>query len=355
MLFTPEHEELRRSLQKFIAAEVNPHVDEWEEAGIFPAHELFKKMGDLGFLGLNKPVEYGGQGLDYSYAMVMAEELGNIACGSVPMAIGVQTDMATPALARFGSDEIKREFLAPSIAGDFVACLGVSEVGAGSDVASIKTTARKDGDDYVIDGGKMWTTNGTQADWMCLLANTVRRPGAQEQVADLPADEDQRRRDRPQARQARHALLRHRADLLRRRARAAAFRIGEEGKGFIYQMLQFQEERLWAAAANLKSMERLIAADHRLHAQPQGFRQVDPRQSGGAFPAGRACDRDRAAALRSSIAPAELYLAGTDVTRLASMAKLKAGRLAPRGRRCLFAILGRHGLHERDAGQPRVS
>src|SRR5271155_2434862 len=129
-------------------------------------------MGDFGFLGLNKPEAYGGQGLDYSYAMVMAEELGNIACGSVPMAIGVQTDMATPALARFGSDEIKREFLTPSISGDFVACLGVSEVGAGSDVASIKTTARKDGADYVIDGGKMWTTSGTQADWMCLLANT---------------------------------------------------------------------------------------------------------------------------------------------------------------------------------------
>ncbi len=107
MMFTPEHEELRRSLQKFIAAEINPHVDAWEDAGIFPAHELFKKLGSLGFLGLTKPVDYGGQGLDYSYAMVMAEELGNIHCGGVPMAIGVQTDMATPALARFGSDEIR--------------------------------------------------------------------------------------------------------------------------------------------------------------------------------------------------------------------------------------------------------
>src|SRR6516162_246891 len=172
MLFTAEHEEPRRSLQKFIAAEINPHVDEWEAAGAFPAHTLFKKLGDLGFLGLNKPVEYGGQGLDYSYAMVMAEELGGIACGGVPMAIGVQTDMATPALARFGSAEVKRTFLAPSIAGDYVACLGVSEVGSGSDVASIRTTARKDGDDYVIDGGKMWTTNGTQADFCCVLANT---------------------------------------------------------------------------------------------------------------------------------------------------------------------------------------
>src|SRR3984893_2394149 len=181
MLFTPEHEELRRTLQKFIAAEVNPHVDQWEEAGIFPAHDLFKKMGDLGFLGLTKPEAYGGQGLDYSYAMVMAEEPGHIECGSGAMAIGVQTDMATPALARFGTDEVKREFLAPSIAGDYVACLGVSEVGAGSDVASIKTSARKEGADYVLNGGKMWTTNGTQADWICLLANTSDGPVQQKQ------------------------------------------------------------------------------------------------------------------------------------------------------------------------------
>src|SRR5258708_24929774 len=103
---------------------------------------------------------------------MMAEELGTIRCGGVPMAIGVQTDMATPALARFGSDEVRREFLAPAIAGDAVACIGVSEPGAGSDVASIKTSARSDGDDYVINGGKMWITNGVQADWICLLANT---------------------------------------------------------------------------------------------------------------------------------------------------------------------------------------
>ena len=164
MQFTQEHEELRRNLARFIDDEINPHVDTWEEAGIFPAHELFKKMGSLGFLGIHKPVEFGGLGLDYSYAMVMAEELGRINCGGIPMAIGVQTDMATPALARFGGDTVRKEFLAPSITGDFVACLGVSEVGAGSDVASLKTTARKDGDDYVINGGKMWTTNGTQAD-----------------------------------------------------------------------------------------------------------------------------------------------------------------------------------------------
>src|SRR3954451_12130616 len=176
MQFTHEHEEIQRTLKRFIDEEINPHVDEWEAAEQFPAHEVFKKLGDLGLLGLTKPTKYGGMALDYSYSVVMAEALGDIDCGAVPMAIGVQTDMATPALARFGSDALRREFLAPAIAGDQVACIGVSEPGAGSDVASIKTNARADGDDYVINGGKMWITNSLQADWMCMLVNTGEGP-----------------------------------------------------------------------------------------------------------------------------------------------------------------------------------
>ena len=178
MLYTEDHIALQDSLKKFCEAEINPHIEEWERAEIFPAHEVFKKMGKLGFLGVNKPVEYGGQGLDYSYAAAFAEGLTAIKCGGVPMAIGVQTDMATPALARFGSDEVKKEFLARRrSAATYVACLGVSKVGAGSDVASIKTHARKDGGDYVINGGKMWTTNGTQADWVLRARPTPVRAG----------------------------------------------------------------------------------------------------------------------------------------------------------------------------------
>lgn len=135
MIFTQEHEELRRSTRRFIDTEINPYVDEWEKAEIFPAKELFKKLGAAGFLGITKPTDYGGMGLDYSYGMTFTEELGHVTCGGVPMAIGVQTDMATPALAVYGSDELKAEFLAPSIAGEKVACIGVSEPGAGSDVA----------------------------------------------------------------------------------------------------------------------------------------------------------------------------------------------------------------------------
>ena len=126
MQFTHEHEEIKRTLKRFIDNEINPHVDQWEEKEIFPAHEVFKNLGDLGMLGLTKPVEYGGAGLDYSYAVAMTETLGHVDCGGVPMAIGVQTDMATPALARFGSHDLKEQFLKPSIAGEFVACIGVS-------------------------------------------------------------------------------------------------------------------------------------------------------------------------------------------------------------------------------------
>ena len=176
MQFTHDHEQIRDTLKRYIDEHINPHVDEWEEAGIFPAHQVFKGLGDLGLLGLTKPEAYGGAGLDYSYGMVMAETLGHINCGGVPMAIGVQTDMCTPALARFGSDELRKEFLMPAIAGDMVGCIGVSEPGAGSDVAGIKSVAREDGDDYVISGQKMWITNSIQADWRCMLVNTSDGP-----------------------------------------------------------------------------------------------------------------------------------------------------------------------------------
>ena len=172
MQYTSEHIALQDSVKRFIAGEITPHIAEWEKAGIFPAHELFGKMGKLGFLGVNKPVEYGGLGLDHSYEMAYCEAIGGIGAQGVSMAIAVQTDMATPALARFGSSELRQQFLVPAIAGENVVSIGVSESGAGSDVASVKTSARKDGGDYVISGSKMWITNGMQADWVCLLVNT---------------------------------------------------------------------------------------------------------------------------------------------------------------------------------------
>jgi citronellyl-CoA dehydrogenase len=327
MKLTHEHEELRRNLRRFIDQEINPYVDEWEAAEIFPAHELFRKMGKLGFLGLTKPVEYGGSGLDWSYAMVMAETLGHIKCGAIPMAIGLQTDMATPALARFGSDELRREFLAPSIAGEYVACLGVSEVGGGSDVAAIKTTARKDGGDYVINGGKMWTTSGTQADWMCLLANTSDGPPHKNKtLICLPM----KTKGVTVAKKIRKIgmMASDTAQIFFEDVRVPQrYRIGEEGMGFTYQMLQFQEERLWAAASSIESLMRNI---------DDTIEYLRQRHAFGAPLIERQAIHFRLAELKTEVEclraltyrAVEKYVAGEDVTELASMAKLKAGRLS---------------------------
>ncbi|MEW5879024.1 MAG: acyl-CoA dehydrogenase family protein [Pseudomonadota bacterium] len=327
MQLTHEHEELRRNLKRFIDHEINPFVDEWEAAEIFPAHALFRKMGRLGFLGLTKPVEYGGSGLDWSYAMVMAETLGHIRCGAIPMAIGLQTDMATPALARFGSDEVKREFLAPSIAGEYVACLGVSEVGGGSDVAAIRTTARKDGGDYVINGGKMWTTSGTQADWMCLLANTSDGPAHRNKtLICVPM----KTRGVTIAKKIRKVgmMASDTAQIFFEDVRVPQrLRIGEEGMGFTYQMLQFQEERLWAAASVIESLLRNI---------DETVDYLRRRRAFGAPLIERQWIHFRLAELKTEVEAlralvyraVEKYVAGEDVTELASMAKLKAGRLS---------------------------
>jgi len=327
MFFTAEHKELQRSVERFIAAEINPHIDEWEEAGIFPAHELFKKMGAQGFLGVHKPEAYGGMGLDYSYAVAFAEALGHVRNGSVPMAIGVQTDMATPALAKHGSDELRREFLAPSIAGEMVACIGVSEVGAGSDVASLKTTARKDGDDYVIDGSKMWITNSTQADWVCLLANTSDgAPHRNKSLICVPLDSPGVTRG-------------EKLDKLGMRASDTAplyfedvrvpqrYRIGDEGRGFQYQMQQFQEERLWSVAAGLVPMDRAIQETVEYTAQRRAFGKSILDNQYVHFRLAEL--QSEVEAVRALLYRAvELYVAGEDVTKLASMAKLKVGRLS---------------------------
>ena len=333
MQYTHEHLEVQKTLKRFIDEHINPHVDEWEAAEIFPAHEVFKQLGKLGLLGLTKPEAYGGAGLDYSYAMAMAETLGHIECGGVPMAIGVQTDMCTPALARFGSDELKREFLAPAIAGDMVGCIGVSEPGAGSDVAGIKSVARKDGDDYVITGQKMWITNSLQADWMCMLVNTGDGPiHKNKSLVMVPM------RDGPNDKLTKGIEV---AKKIRKIGMNSSdtgliyfdevrvpqrYRIGAEGQGFIYQMQQFQEERLWAAASCLQSLTNCIQWT---------IEWAQERKLFGATLADQQWVQFKLAELKTEVESlraltyraGELYVQGQDVLELASMAKLKAGRL----------------------------
>jgi len=326
MLFTTEHEQLRRTVERFCREELNPHVDEWEEAGTYPAHEVFRKLGALGLLGLTKPEAVGGAGLDYSYAVVMAEALGTCRCGGVPMSIGVQTDMATPALARFGSPQLQQEFLAPSIAGELVACIGVSEPGAGSDVASIRTIARKDGDDYVINGGKLWITNGTQADWMCCLAATSEGDAHRNKSLIIVP---MRTRGVTVERKLRKIgmLSSDTAQIHFDDVRVPQrYRIGDEGRGFTYQMLQFQEERLWGAANALQGLDNAIADTIAYTRERRIFGKSVLDHQVVHFTLAEL--QTEVEALRSLVYRAtELYVAGQDVTPLASMAKLKAGRL----------------------------
>jgi len=325
-LYTDQHRQIQDSLRKFIESEINPHVDQWEADGIFPARELFRKMGRLGFLGVCKPVEYGGMGLDYSYGIAVAEALSWIRCGGVPMAIGVQTDMATPALARFGSDEVKRDFLAPSISGEQVACLGVSEVGAGSDVASIRTVARRDGDDYVIDGGKMWTTSGTQADWMCLLANTSEGAAHRNKtLICVPMNTP----GITIARKLRKAGM-HSSDTAQIHFDGVRvpqrWRIGEEGMGFTYQMMQFQEERMWAAAGWQKNALIIQETVDYLKSREAFGKPLLANQFIQFKLAELQTEVEATGALLHKTVA--LYVAGNDVTQLASMCKLKAARVA---------------------------
>jgi citronellyl-CoA dehydrogenase len=326
MNFTQEHEELRRTVKNFVDKEINPYVEEWEKDGRFPMREIFKKAGDLGLLGISKPEKFGGMGLDYSYSIVAAEEFGTAHCGGVPLAIGVQTDMCTPALARFGSDALREEFLTPAIAGDAIGCIGVSEVGAGSDVAGLKTTARKDGDDYVINGAKMWITNSPQADFICLLANTSDdKPHVNKSLIVVPMNTPG------------ITLSPHIEKLGMRSSETAQVffddvrvpqrnRIGHEGAGFMMQMLQFQEERLFGAANIIKGLELCVDQTIEYTRQRHTFGQPVIDNQYVHFRLAEL--QTEIEALRALVYQAtELYVKGRDVTKLASMAKLKAGRL----------------------------
>lgn len=329
---TSQHKMIRETTQKFVETEINPNIEEWEREEMYPAHDIFKKLGDLDLLGISKPEEYGGLGADFSYHAAFLQGLGHCECGGVPMSIKVQTDMSTPALAKHGSDKLKREFLAPSIAGDYVSSIGVSETGAGSDVASIRTRAVKDGDDYVINGGKMWITNGSQADWICLLCNTEDNSNVHmnKSLICVPLKENGKRAKGVVIERKLKKLGMHCSDtveILFQDVRVPQwYRIGEAGHGFMYQMEQFQAERLSAVVDLAIVLRRTIQDTIEYTRQRIAFgrplldNQVIHFKMAELLTEIEALDALAERAVQGMVA-------GEDVTMLASMAKLKAGRL----------------------------
>lgn len=319
--------ELQNTVRKLVETEINPYVDEWEESGRWPAPELMKKFGDAGLLGITKPVEYGGLGLNYKYQAACSEALCHARALGVILGLGVQTDVATFSLASFGSDYLKREFLAPSIKGDLIGCLGISEPGAGSDVAGLTTTARRQGDDLIINGQKLWITNAWCADWICLLCNTRNGPAHRNKSLVCV----------PMKSQGVH--LTKLIDKLGMRSSdtgqiffdevrvPAKNIIGEEGKGFIYQMLGFQPERILLSLMALKPSELCIR---------ETIAYTKERKAFGKSLLDNQVIHFRLAELETEVEclrsliyrSIDLYVAGHDATKLVSMCKLKAGRLA---------------------------
>src|SRR6059058_5691731 len=254
--FTPEHEMFRRNLRNYVEKELAPHALEWDEAGIFP-REVFTGMAEIGALGINYPEEVGGSNGDYWYVVVLAEELVHSRNAGVNMALLVQSQMATPIINEIGTAEQKKEFLAPALAGEKIAALGISEPDAGSDVAHLRTTARRSGDDYVIDGAKMWITNGTRADFITLAVRTGGPGYGGISLVTFPTDVKgftvSRKLEKIGNLSSDTALVFFEDCRI-----PARYLLGEENEGFLYLMSNFQGERLVASIGAVAGMQRLV-------------------------------------------------------------------------------------------------
>jgi citronellyl-CoA dehydrogenase len=244
--FTEEHHMFREALRAFVEKELRPHADEWEDAGIFPA-ELFRTFGKLGYLGLRFPEEYGGQGLDYWYTAILCEEIVRSHSLGIGVGLLVQSEMATSVIGKYGTPEQKRAFLAPAIAGEKIAALGITEPGYGSNVAGIRTSARRAGGDWVINGSKTFISNGTRANFVTLAARTGAEGARGVSVILVPTDAKGFSVGRALKKMGTHTS--DTAEIFFEDVRVPVGNlVGEEGRGFAYIMDLFQGERLVLAS-----------------------------------------------------------------------------------------------------------
>ena len=340
-LFTPEHEDFRATVRSFVETELAPHALEWERDGHFPDW-VFKRMGDLGLLGVRFPVEYGGQGGDWGHAIVIAEEMARSGSGGVGMGVAVQSEMATPPILKFGTEDQKRRYLVPAISGEKIFCLAITEPGAGSDVASIETTARADGDGFVINGRKMFITNGARAD-VCVLVTRTDKGAGHEGFSlfvvdtDLPGFTVSRELDKLGMRTSDTAELilddvRVPMDAL----------LGEEGRGFVEIMWELQGERLIGVAGSVAGGQLVFgrtieyAQGRRAFGKPIGSFQVNRHKF-----AEMATELEAARQLCYDTALA--WEKGEYPVRQISMAKLYAGLVVNRTMNTCLQVFGGYG------------
>ncbi len=262
LIFTDEHEDLRESIEAWVKKELAPHAHEWEET-LWP-DSVLHRMGELGFIGLCFPEEYGGEGGDYYYSLVRAEALSHSHSGGLNMGLAVHTDMVLPPIEMLGTEDQKRRYLEPGIKGEKIGCLGITEPGAGSDVAGIRTTARRDGDEYVINGSKVFITNGARADFIVLVTKTdpdARHDGITLFIVDLKSEDGSNvpgfSVSRTLEKMGMHAS--DTAELAFEDVRVPAENLlGQEGKGFYHISWELQGERLVGAVGSVAGAERVF-------------------------------------------------------------------------------------------------
>jgi alkylation response protein AidB-like acyl-CoA dehydrogenase len=349
-VFTDEHDQLRESIRRFVARELAPHAEEWEET-TFPDW-VFRRMGELGLLGLSMPEEYGGQGGDYYCNLVLAEEMAGADSAGTAMGVAVHTDMAMPPIERFGTEEQKREWLVPAIRGEKILCLGITEPDAGSDVAAIKTRAVRDGDEYVISGSKTYITNGHRADVIILLARTDPTPGHDGLSLFLvPLDAPGVTREQKLVKLGMHAsdtALLSFADV---RVPASAI-LGSDGHGFQEIMWELQGERLILAAGCVAAAQRCFDRTLAFAKERRAFGQAI-----GHLQATRHKFAEMATKIETArqvvYATAWRFARGDYPVREISMAKLHASRVAVEVADACIQIHGGAG-YMREYGIERV-
>ncbi len=331
--FTEEHEMFRDSLSDFLQKEALPHIDRWEEAGKID-REFWKKFGEMGYFGLNYPEEYGGSNLDFFYNVVMLEEICKVFSGGFAITAAVQVCMSTTYVFQHGSEFLKKKYLEPAIAGDYIACIGITEPGAGSDVQNIQTKAIRQGDHYIINGSKTFITNGYYGNYIVLVCKTnpdAGPAGVSLIVVDLESEGISRTKLKKLGWHSSDTAEIHFDDV----KVPVENLLGEEGKGFYYLMGGLQLERLAGAIMGYSACESVLEYSLKYMSERKAFgRSINKFQ----------VLRHRVAQLASEIEMTKTFVLqtcrmhadGLYAVKESSMSKLLASELADK---CMYQCL----------------
>ena len=317
--FTEEHDMLRQSVAEFVAKEVTPFVDDWEEAEAYNM-DAFKKMGEAGFLGLRVPEEYGGGGADYWSVVVLFEELVKSGCSGFLTAVGVHMEVAIPAILHHATEAQKQKYLVPSVKGEMLGALAVTEPEACSDVAAMLATAVDDGDDYIINGNKIFISNGARCDWIVVAAKTDKDAGyggITEFIVDVktPGFEVSRKLDKVGLRSS------DTAELFFTDMRVPKENVlGDVNKGFFQIMSNFQPERLLIAVGAYGGAERALEMAIYYAKERKQFGKAVSRHQHNAFKIAELATKVEASK-ELSYRAADMYNRGLDCLKEVSMAK----------------------------------